>query len=54
MNNKGVDYYFIGANAYPYIPTVGNLRGKAWIYGGYGISFSNKTFAVYGIDGITD
>jgi hypothetical protein len=33
------------------IPTVGQLRGKAWIMGGYNINFGNagkNTFMLYG------
>lgn len=36
------------------IPTVGQLRGKVWVFSGIGINFQPETFVLEGVMGITD
>lgn len=36
------------------IPTVGAVRGKVWIYGGYHIDFKDQAFTMLGQQGVKD
>jgi hypothetical protein len=36
------------------IPTVKDIRGKVWIFGGYGIRFRDETYFMAGASGVTD